>query len=250
MTDHYFLTDPPEFLYTHFPHSNLKPDSEYTKWQLVSSPISLAKFNSRPVLGSEFFTLGCSLLPKLSLPLESEHIVEFAIHAPEILSYKHKMYPVLDIESSEYNNYCLCSTDSKDRNLATFSIVAPEIGQYYLKIYAIPEEELAESEGGVFNFLATILVSFTKVRHNVKPWPISSQPFGLTSGYQDLGVSLVIKDPAVWEDDRIVLFVGNKAMFKYVHHEGPILSALHIFDYMVKCFNVSFSDYIFLFLGK
>ena len=201
---------------------------------MVSNPISLAKFNSRPVLGSEFFTLGCTLLPKLSLPLESEHIVEFAVHAPEILSYKHKMYPVLDMESSEYNNYCLCATDNNDRNLATFSIVAPEIGQYYLKIYATPEEELVEAEGGVFNFLATILVSFTKVRHNVKPWPISSQPFGLTSSHQDLGISLVIKDPAVWEDDRIVLFVGNKAVFKYVHHEGPILSALHIFDYMVK----------------
>ena len=234
VTDHYFLTEPSEFLFSHFPHSNLKSDSDYSKWQLVSSPISLAKFNSKPVLGSEFFTLGCSLLPKLTLPLESEHIIEFAIHAPEILSYKHKMYPVLDIESSEYNNFCLCTTENTDRNLATFTIVAPEVGQYYLKLYAIPEEELAEEEGGVFNFLATLLVSFTKVRHNVKPWPISSQPFGLTSSFQDLGVSMVIKDPAVWEDDRIVLFVGNKAVFKYVHNEGPILSALHIFDHMVR----------------
>ena len=233
VTDHYFMTDPSEFLFTHFPHSNLKSESDYSKWQLVSNPISLAKFNSKPVLGSEFFTLGCTLLPKLTLPLESEHIIEFAIQAPELLSYKHKMYPVLDTESSEYNNYCLCTTDSSSRNLATFTVVAPEVGQYYLKIYAIPEEELQEEEGGVFNFLATLLVSFTKVRHNVKPWPVSSQPFGLTSSYQDLGVNMVIKDPSVWEDDRIVLFVGNKAVFKYVHNEGPILSALHIYDHLV-----------------
>ena len=61
---------------------------------------------------------------------------------------------------------------------------------------------------------------------------------------------MVIKDPAVWEDDRIVLFVGNKAIFKYVHQEGPILSALHIYDHMVDSQAPLTLDLNILFTGK
>ena len=39
----------------------------------------------------------------------------------------------------------------------------------------------------------------------MKPWPVSTQPFGLTPAYNTLGVSMVVKDPKVWEDDRDVL---------------------------------------------
>ena len=73
-----------------------------------------------------------------------------------------------------------------------------------------------------------------KVIHNVRPWPVSSQPYGLTSAFPELGVSMVVKDPSVWEDDRIVLIGGSRAVFKFVHNEGPILSSLHMYDHMVS----------------
>ena len=80
-----------------------------------------------------------------------------------------------------------------------------------------------------------------KVIHNVRPWPVSSQPYGLTSAFPELGVSMVVKDPSVWEDDRIVLIGGSRAVFKFVHNEGPILSSLHMYDHMVSLHLSNFS---------
>ena len=144
------------------------------------------------------------------------------------------MYLVDEDESEAFNNYCMCTLDNNNRSLATFTLAPPDIGKYYLKLYAVPEEELSESEGGTFNFLASFLISFTKVIHNVRPWPVSSQPFGLTPAYHQLGVAMVVKDPSVWEDDRIVLIGGSKAVFKFVYNEGPIVSAMHMYDHLVR----------------
>ena len=152
----------------------------------------------------------------------------------QVLSYKYKLYHAEDMENDIYNNYALCTLDNKDRCLATFAVAAPDVGKYYLKIYALPEEELSENDGGIFNFLGSFLISFTKVIHNVRPWPLSSQPYGLTSAFHNLGVSLVIKDPSVWEEDRIVLIGGSKAVFKFVNNEGPIVTACHMYDHMVR----------------
>ena len=44
LTDHYFLTEPSEFLYTHYPSTGSSIEYTYSKdWQLVTTPISLAK---------------------------------------------------------------------------------------------------------------------------------------------------------------------------------------------------------------
>ena len=86
LTDHYFLTEPSEFLFTHFPLTTSRTETgDYSRWQLVSSPISLARFNKRPLLGSEFFTLGCNLLGEVSNPIVVEDKAEIEIHAAEVM---------------------------------------------------------------------------------------------------------------------------------------------------------------------
>lgn len=52
--DFYFLTDPDEFIDSHF------PDQE--EWQLLDSPVSLEQFERRVFKTSSFFTLGLKLL--------------------------------------------------------------------------------------------------------------------------------------------------------------------------------------------
>ena len=94
LTDHYFLTEPAEFLYTHFPMTTSRTETgDYSRWQLVSSPISLARFNRRPLLGSEFFTLGCDLLTEVGSPILAEDKTEIEIHSDEVnfwlLTYKY-----------------------------------------------------------------------------------------------------------------------------------------------------------------
>jgi len=51
--DFYFLTDPEEFIDSHF------PDDE--KWQLLDMPIALEEFERRVFKTSAFFTLGLRL---------------------------------------------------------------------------------------------------------------------------------------------------------------------------------------------
>ena len=106
LTDHYFLTEPSEFLYTHYPSTGSSIEYTYSKdWQLVPTPISLAKcgnffkmtlklcrtnicfiirFNKMPLLGSEFFTLGCSLQTEVTTPMVSENMIQIPIHADEV----------------------------------------------------------------------------------------------------------------------------------------------------------------------
>ncbi|XP_027857402.1 kyphoscoliosis peptidase [Xiphophorus couchianus] len=55
--DFYFLTDPEEFIDSHF------PDEE--KWQLLDKPISIEEFEQRVFKTSAFFTMGLSLISPL-----------------------------------------------------------------------------------------------------------------------------------------------------------------------------------------
>lgn len=52
--DFYFLTDPEEFIDSHF------PDEE--KWQLLDIPISLEEFERRAFKTSAFFSMGLRLI--------------------------------------------------------------------------------------------------------------------------------------------------------------------------------------------
>ena len=45
---------------------------------------SLGRFNKMPLLGSEFFTLGCSLQTEVTTPMVSENMIQIPIHADEV----------------------------------------------------------------------------------------------------------------------------------------------------------------------
>ena len=79
-----------------------------------------------------------------------------------------------------------------------------------------------------------IFLILFKVIPKVEPWPLASQPWGLTSAFKDLGVTMVIDDPHKWDAYKIVMVGGTKAMFKFVNREGPIMSAVHMYDYEVR----------------
>ena len=65
----------------------------------------------------------------------------------------------------------------------------------------------------------------------VSPWPLASLPWGLTGDYAKLGVSMVIDNPLKWEGPKIVLAGGTKAIFKFVHKAGPIMTSVHLYDH-------------------
>ena len=75
INEHYFLTDPDEMQFSHFPflqvdsHSKsnverffLQGEADYDRWQLVAKPITLDEFNLKPHLSPAFFELGMQIV--------------------------------------------------------------------------------------------------------------------------------------------------------------------------------------------
>ena len=73
-----------------------------------------------------------------------------------------------------------------------------------------------------------------KVIPKVDPWPLADQPWGLTTAYYNLNVTMVIDDPHKWAGPKIVMIGGTKAMFKFVQKGGPIMSSVHLYDHVVR----------------
>ena len=106
-------------------------------------------------------------------------------------------------------------------------------------------------EAAKYDFLASFLITFTRVSTikevaysyeitfqvipKVEPWPLADLPWGLTGDYYHLGVTMVIDDPRKWEGPKILMVGGTKAMFKFVHNNGPIMVSVHLYDHAVSC---------------
>ena len=46
---------------------------------------------------------------------------------------------------------------------------------------------------------------------------------------------MVIDDSRKWDGPRIIMVGGSKAVFKFVHKAGPLMTSVHLYDYMVGC---------------
>ena len=86
LNEHYFLTDPEEFSFSHFP--TIENGEDYTRWQLRENPISLEQFNSLPHLSPMFFELGLELVDDIPTPWVLQDGGILKIKAWEPIQYK------------------------------------------------------------------------------------------------------------------------------------------------------------------
>ena len=228
LSDNFFLTDPEEFIYTHFPHD--KSDPQYFRWQLLLPPLSQDQFVSAPHLSSHFFHNGLELETEVRAPWLVQDSALLRLGGWEVMRYRYRLYPSTEAESEALNNYCFCHLEEEDRTTAAFQVCPPHTGSYILRIYGTPEANFSLGQPATMDFLASFLVECTRVYPKVSPWPLSDLPWGLTGDYFHLGLSMVIDDPTKWHGPRIILKVGSKAVFKFVHAEWPILSSVALFD--------------------
>ena len=166
INEHYFLTDPDEMQFSHFPFlqvdsrskSNVEEktffppqgETDYDRWQLVAKPITLDEFNLKPHLSPAFFELGMQIVgdvPATPWFVQDQGVLR--IKAWDVIRYKvslkiyscltlslcpqYKLWHVGDKESGELNNYSMCHLEGENRTLAVFTIVLPKTGDYYLK---------------------------------------------------------------------------------------------------------------------
>ena len=90
LIEHFFLAEPDELIYTHFPHN--EAEKNYEKWQLLATPVTLDKFNSMPLLNSMFFEYALKLSSDLQMPILAQDSVDVKIKAWEVIRYKYKFF--------------------------------------------------------------------------------------------------------------------------------------------------------------
>ncbi|KAM3594397.1 uncharacterized protein V6R79_007212 [Siganus canaliculatus] len=135
--DFYFLTDPEEFIESHF------PDEE--KWQLLEAPITLQEFERRVFKTSAFFTLGLRLIHPHHCHIitdNGEANVSLGFSRPVTFTYEITQHrDLLHCGSSEQKE-----SSNSSNGLLTVShrsmklqLLPPASGMYDVKVFARPE---------------------------------------------------------------------------------------------------------------
>ncbi|KAJ6225491.1 hypothetical protein RDWZM_004036 [Blomia tropicalis] len=122
--DHYFLTDPKEFIYEFFP---LQPE-----WQLLRCPISLREFEELPFVRSLFFRYGLYFVDEdIQAILRTDHSGAATVR----IGMPSHMTPSLIFH---YNLKLIeCSTSTTvTGNMVTFRVHAPCPGSFIMDIFA------------------------------------------------------------------------------------------------------------------
>jgi hypothetical protein len=158
--DHYFLTQPSQFIFDHL------PDEE--RWQLLDEPLSKAEFERLVYVESDFFNLELRLGERNGT-LATEGEVNVSVYAPEDVV----MMASLESESEVLEGRTFCQRD-KDR----YDIRArfPEAGRYILKAYAKRKDD-----PGVYNSVMQYNINASSA--GAGGFPMTFSRFGEVGAY-------------------------------------------------------------------
>ena len=95
LNEHFFLTDPEELIFTHFPYD--EAENKYEKWQLLNDPVDLDTFNCMPVMTSYFFEYCLKFTHEILMPLETQEFVDVKIRGVEVTRYKFKFFSLAQV---------------------------------------------------------------------------------------------------------------------------------------------------------
>ncbi|XP_023337588.1 uncharacterized protein LOC111708442 [Eurytemora carolleeae] len=205
----YFLTDPNQLIYSHLPYHPL--DSDYHIWQLLAQPISLQQFNALPFLTSEFFQMKLKLLTDVSCPW---------------IIYNNDKIEILSSIVVHYRESYQC--ENENRSKATFLIQPPIIDSYIFRLFAKPESQIVD-EFTRLELICSFLIQADKVLPSIQPWPRNDTAWGFNSEYFKLGCTLVVEDPGKWDGSSIIMTLGSKVSFKFLHRI-PLMASAHLYD--------------------
>ncbi|XP_061700921.1 kyphoscoliosis peptidase [Syngnathoides biaculeatus] len=180
--DFYFLTDPEEFIVSHF------PDEE--RWQLLEAPITLDEFERRVFKTSAFFAMGLRLIQPQHCHLvtdEGEANISLGFSRPATFTY----------EITPHQDFLHCGTaEQKDSSRSSFGLLTvsqrsmnlqllpPARGVYNLRLYARPG-----SASALLSWVCSFTVECPEARATEE---IPENPYlswGLQPGAASLGVA-------------------------------------------------------------
>ncbi|KAM8915797.1 kyphoscoliosis peptidase [Spinachia spinachia] len=135
--DFYFLTDPEEFIESHF------PDEE--KWQLLDAPIPLEEFERRVFKTSAFFTMGLRLTQPQYFHMvtdDGEANLSLSFSRPATFTYEITQHQDLlhcgapEQRESSGSSFGLLTVSHRSMKL---QLLPPASGAYDVKVFARPE---------------------------------------------------------------------------------------------------------------
>ncbi|XP_068574219.1 LOW QUALITY PROTEIN: kyphoscoliosis peptidase [Cebidichthys violaceus] len=135
--DFYFLTDPEEFVESHF------PDEE--KWQLLDAPIPLEEFERRVFKTSAFFTMGLRLIQPHHFHIvtdDGEANVSLSFSRPATFTYAITQHQDLlhrgapEQKDSSNSSFGLLTVSHRSMKL---QLLPPASGVYDVKVFARPD---------------------------------------------------------------------------------------------------------------
>ncbi|XP_064097723.1 uncharacterized protein LOC135209071 [Macrobrachium nipponense] len=221
LKEHYFLTDPDQMIFTHFPYHNMELD--YDRWQLLDRPLTLEEFNSLPKVMPEFWACRLRLDRPKSSPVTFKTQTEITLSSNVLIRYKYRFFPADDEEGEDasINQWVFCTMKDNDATVS-FMIQPPEADSYILKIYAGVEEFL-EDEGAALPHVVTFLLHCEKCRRYAVPWPLHDVAWGPTQRLYECAWTQSIRRIAV-----ITTWGGRKSLIFDKAFE--VLAMFQIFD--------------------
>lgn len=187
--DYYFLTDPEQFIYSHFPIDE--------KWQLLARPVSIEEAKRMALLKRNFFSLGMDIVshPRYIVECEDgEEQITFATASDIKVNYKYELYVESDTESFEdlqslnLDRYVFLEKVTKE-NLLNVKMRFPSIGKYKLKILAKEHDERS------FYYTVTYIIDVLTPLKNCRPLPKNERgEWGPGLDTEDLGLDPITHD--------------------------------------------------------
>ncbi|CAH1782646.1 unnamed protein product [Owenia fusiformis] len=131
LDEFYFLPDPKQFIFTHFPKEN--------DWQLLECPLLQDEFENLPVVKSTFFKLDLQLNSHKEAVIWSTGEVEITLACPTKANKIGFVFGLtFEDDREEYKGRKLTQYGMHERidNLSIFRVRTPEKGSYKFTIYA------------------------------------------------------------------------------------------------------------------
>ncbi|XP_077093580.1 kyphoscoliosis peptidase isoform X2 [Siphateles boraxobius] len=215
--DFYFLTEPSEFINSHF------PDDE--TWQLLTTPISMEEFEMRPLKTSAFYQFGLTLTRPTkykTITDDGEAIVSVRSSRPLTFSYEMRQQDpdTGTLKQEEADSSCgLLSVTQQGMRLR---LLPPETGGYEVKLFA-----RREGEPGVLRWVCSLELECPSIekRHALPDNPYLN--WGLAAGSSALGVKgcSIAGEEAVEVGEggecKVILYTTRPLMMvcELTHHE-------------------------------
>lgn len=176
--DFYFLTEPSEFINSHFPDDQT--------WQLLTTPISIQEFEMRPLRTSAFYQLGLTLIhPKQYKTITEDGEAIVSVSSSRLLTFSYEMRQhdpqTGALKQEEVDSSCgLLSVTHQGMKLR---LLPSEPGTYEVKLFA-----RREGEPGALRWVCSLELECPSVQ---KRQPLPDNPYlnwGLAAGASALGV--------------------------------------------------------------